>query len=455
MYLSVTRLRFRGRRAAVAAAAGVVAIAAAGCSSFVSPPTAGQVAPNGDVAVNSVICVDGFGANDQGSGSGSFATSCAADAPIASGSGFVAGSQGQLLLAYLVPVGSTAPGALTSPDLSGVTFTQNADYVTWLDGDMTPSAGYAWVGYMSSEFSVAQATQVTVSADFAPPATTDGSLYSGPFSVQQVFVGDRADGSYIGSTLDPARTLDCDETVPSGIGPVPAYPSGCDDDQLAAPLNVTTRELTSTAPSSTISVQAGSTATVPFTVQYAGPSADPFALSASTSSNALVATPANATFTPSGSGNTVENVSVPVPAGLAPGSYTLTLNVGSFGSTAATLDVTAPPVTTTTTTTTVTPQQTAAVRPSITGLNVSSSSLKLTLRLSIAASERLTLQRLRAHRWITLKKLSTRGSAGLNTLHLRGLFGSLLTPAGRYRVTVQAFDGTVSSVAQTLSFTVR
>jgi hypothetical protein len=160
-------------------------------------------------------------------------------------------------------------------------------------------------------------------------------------------------------------------------------------------------------------------------------------------------------FTPTGTGNTTENVTVPVPAGLTPGNYTVTLNVGAFGSTPATLTVTAPPTTTTTTgtgttttsTTPVNPQQT----PTISGLDVSDS-LKLSLTLNIAATERIALARKHDGQWNTLKTLSIKGSAGANTVKLRSLFGSLLNDRGRYRVSVQAFNGTLSSAVQSLTF---
>jgi hypothetical protein len=403
------------------------------------------VAPNGDIAVSSDICLDGFGPNQS---TRTAAHECQAGGALPPGD---YATDGSFLIGYLIPTGSTAPRAMTSPDLSGVTFTSNSNYVAWLGANETTPAGFKWVAYMSSEFTVSEPLELHLTADFTVPAGSNDALYSGPYTVPAVVIGDRADGSFDGVTVDSGRPLDCDEAVPLPGFPDLEYPTGCANDMSKA-IGVATRELGSTAPSSAISVQAGSTATVPFTIEYSGPSADPFRLSGSTSSNALVATPAAATFTPNGTGNTTEDVSVPVPAGLAPGTYTVTLNVGSFGSTAATLNVTAA---STSATNTVAAARTPAVRPAISGLNVSSSSLKLTLRLNIAATERLTLQRLRGHRWITLKKLSTRGHAGLNTLRLKGLFGSRLTPAGRYHVRVQAIEGATRSRTQTLSFTVR
>jgi hypothetical protein len=406
---------------------------------LVSQPTGAQVAPNGDVAVSSSVCVGAWY---------SYPPSDAADCISAP---YTTSYYGQLLIGYLVPDGTTAPSSFSSTDLGGISFTPNSVYTDWLttENKATTPAGDEWFGYISSEGTITQASEIDVTADFGPPAGSAGSPYSGPFVVPTVEIGERELGSSTSTVItDPNSPLDCSA-------------NWCGGDTSVNPISVDTRELTTTAPASAITVQAGNTATIPFTVAYAGPSADPFSLSASTSSNALVAAPVNQTFAPSGSGNTTEDVSVPVPAGLAPGSYTVTLNVGSFGSTAATLNVTAPTptgtttATTTTTTTPVGPQQSAALRPEITGLDVNPKSLQLTLRLNIAATERLTLQRLRHHRWITLKKLATHGSIGANRLHLRGLFGSLLKRQGRYRLVVSAFNGTVGSVSQSLTFTIR
>jgi hypothetical protein len=510
MYSSLKRLRVRGRRAAAIAAAGAVAIVAAGCASFVSPPTGSQLAPNGDVTITSNIClfsfVPGFAAYDVSDGS-SYGDGVFGDTPPNCDNTYQPvisdfDESGQLLLAYEIPVGSK-PGAVTSPELPGTTFTRNSDYATWLDANgPTIPTGYEWVGYMSSPFTVSGGLNLRATAEFTPPASPAGNPNTSPYAVDTVVVGDRldsesgfdfedspdtaktADGSpsdfppptYFPSepvapeSLDPNRPLDCDafdvtSTDRSDFGRVAPDvssdvssedPTDCVEDYTTSPTDITTRSLTSTAPAAAVTVQAGNTATIPFTVQYNGPSASPFMLSASTSSNALVAVPANGSFTPSGTGNTVENVTVPTPAGLTPGNYTVTLNVGAFGSTPATLTVTPPPTTTTTTgtttttTTPVTPQQT----PTISGLDVASNSLKLTLTLNVAATERLTLARRKGSKWSTLKTLSVKGSAGNNTLHLKSLFGSLLNPAGRYRISVQAFNGSLSSAVQSLTFVV-
>jgi hypothetical protein len=259
-------------------------------------------------------------------------------------------------------------------------------------------------------------------------------------------------------TLDPNRALNCEEINNIGdddIGEFDNVPTtNCAEDFTDSPTDITTRSLTTTAPSSAVTVQAGNTATIPFTVEYNGPSADPFYLSASSNSSALVPAPSNLSFTPSGTGNTTENVTVAVPASLTPGNYTVTLNVGAFGSTSATLTVTAPSTTTTTTTTTTTGPVTPQQAPTISGLSVNAKSLKLSLKLNIAASERLTLARKHGNHWDTLKTLSIPGSAGSNTIRLKSLFSSQLKNAGHYRITVQAFKGTLSSAAQSLTFVV-
>ena len=491
MNSSLLRLRVSGRRAAVVAAVGAVALVAAGCASFVSPPTGAQLAPNGAVEVTSNICLDSFLPNvdaadlfdydgpipyDASQDCGSSASGPAYD-------GVNVAQTGQFLIAYLVPDGSGIPSSFTSSDLTGVTFSRSSDYETWLAENETTPSGYEWAGYMSSSFytNLVSPKQFSLTTDFTPPAGVNGQPYAGPYVVKNVVIGDRLDTStveqdlpfpyglapdgYFDVALDPGRALDCNEAVSFGdtdtvkAADVQAadvsdeLPIAACDNESGVNVSIATRDLTVVAPTAAITAQAGSTATVPFTVEYNGPSADPFMLSASTNSNALVPAPVNPSFTPSGTGNTTENVTVAVPAGLTPGNYTVTLNVGAFGSTPATLNVTAPPPPTTTTTTTtttapVTPQQT----PTIGGLSVSASSLKLSLTLNIAATERLTLARKQNKRWHTLKTLSLQGSAGSNTIRLKSVFGSLLKDSGRYRITVQAFNGTLSSAAQSLTF---
>jgi hypothetical protein len=459
---SFRRLRAGRRRAAVLAAGAVVAVAAAGCSSFISQPTGSQLIPNGNVEVTSAICLAGFDSNTQpGGGSGDYSQDCqAANA----GSSPEGAEQGQMLIAYLIPNGSSAAVVPTTSDLSGVTFAPSSSYVAWLDANEATPSGYRWVGYISSEFADANPEAINLIASFTVPAGASSAPYAGPYVVKQVVIGDRADGPYGSTTLDPARALNCSEVVddvisvpaPAGTETIASDTTGCRNDASTRALSIATREFIASAPAAATRVQAGATATVPFTVRFAGPDANPFELSASTSSNALVATPVNSTYTPGGTGTTTENVSVPVPAGLQPGTYTVMLNVGAFSSAAATLDVTAPPAPTTTTTTTITPKKAPLVRPKLSSLRLTAATLRLTLRLNIAAAERLTLQRRSGRRWITLKVLSLRGSAGKHTLNLRALFGaSRFTQPGSYRVLVQAFNGTLKSNKPSVRFTIR
>jgi hypothetical protein len=438
-------------------AGGVVAVAAAGCSSFIGAPSGAQVAPNGAVEVTSNICLAGFGANTQPGGvSSDFSQSCGATLP----STPEGAEQGQMLIAYLVPSGSS-PSGLSAPALSDVTFSASSGYDSWLSTHESTPSGYQWAGYISSEFADANPTAIEVTADFAVPAGSGVNPYAGPYVVKQVVIGDRADGPYGDTTLDPSRTLDCSEVVDDVISlPAPASsetvtsaPTGCQNDATTSPLSVVTRALNAAAPAAATTVQAGNTATIPFTVRFSGPATSAFQLSASTDSNALVAVPVNATFTPSGSGTTTENVSVPVPAGLAPGSYTVSLNVGAFGSSAATLNVTAPP--TATTSTTIKRKITPLVAPKLSSVRLRAATLRLTLRLNIAAAERLTLQRRHGKRWLTVKQLALRGSAGRHALSLRALFGdNRLQEPGRYRVLIQAFNGTLKSAQRSVSFTI-
>lgn len=76
----------------------------------------------------------------------------------------------------------------------------------------------------------------------------------------------------------------------------------------------------------TVTVGAGQTATVPFTLRYVGDPGPTFALSASTAlpgAPAVVVTPG--ALTPGGAGFQSASVAVTVPAGTAPGDYAVTL----------------------------------------------------------------------------------------------------------------------------------
>lgn len=479
MLSSFRRLLINRRRAAGLAAAGAVAIAASGCSGFVTPPTASQQNVIGDVAVSSQICIDGFGsnANDLSTPPTNYGQQCDPSVNKTMTIPSSAGTEGQVLIGYLVPSGTGAPAQLSSPDLPGVTFTPSSDYAAWLTTHDAPPTGYQWSGYMSSDVTLAAPTVVNLTAEFTPP-TGDSS-----FAVAQVELGDRANGSIDGVTqnsngdpLDPSRPLDCAETATTYT--TPGGPStsidvaGCANDQSTSATNgaltVTLNTLSVAAPASAVSVQAGTTATVPFTIASTGSfsASAPFAVAAATSAPGVTASPADSTVTPSGTQS--ENVSVAVPSTLAPGAYTVTLSLTGAGSACsdptqctrtatAALDVTAPPPPAAAPTPPA-PTPTVTVKPTIRVTNlIRFNGRRLTLSFveSAASSRRLTLERKHGRRWIRVRTVRRRIPSGRHTLALRKLFHGKLHRHDRYRLLVEELRGSAASGRRVFSFRIR
>jgi hypothetical protein len=318
------RHRPRGRLVGFVTLA-VMAICLAGCSDFYAAPTARQQNVIGSVDVSTVICLDGFGANSNASTENySPSTDCTDNTgtTLTDQEGF---SEGQLLVGYLIPNGATAPTQLTSPDLAGVTFNQDADYSNYLTANETTPSGEYWVGYLSTDTTLSAAQLVHLDAVFTLPTSSDGTPYQGPFATQEV-VGDRADGNDSGdfaTNLDPNRPLDCSETDLLD-GEETIATTGCVNDSNA--VSITTRDLGIQAPSTT-TIQAGTSGQVPFSLLYAGTadSTATFALTGSSDGQGISVTPADTQFTPTDNSTTPENVTVNVPAGLAAGTYHVTL----------------------------------------------------------------------------------------------------------------------------------
>jgi hypothetical protein len=326
------------RRAAGLLGLAMLVLALAGCADFDTPPTGSQAAVIGAVHVHSAICLDGFG-----SSSGNPPRYDCDNAP---GTVERGNSQGQLLVGYLIPSGSTAPATLTTADLPGTTLSQSQDYADYLNATQGTLPREVWVGYMSDQITQTANQVVSLDAAFSLPAGAGSGPYSGPFATEEA-VGDRVDGLSGAQTLDPARALDCTEAT-----------TECLED--SGMLSVDTRDLSITAPAST-TVVTGQTATLPFDVAFAG-IADPsatFAVRAGASNANLTATSTDSSLTPASDSTATENVTVAAAATMAPGTYQVTLTaVGTCAdasnctrSATASVVVTAPPATTTTPTT--------------------------------------------------------------------------------------------------------
>jgi hypothetical protein len=349
----------RGRRTILAVAVVPAALALAGCANFQTPPTGAQNDVIGSVTIHSAICVPSFGSGEptglpiglptnlnSSSQSDALRHDVVGDPPPTCG-GNDTFTDGQLLVGYLVPDGATAPDTITSTGDPAVTLHQDPDYAQWLSTDPSgPGSlpGSHWVGYLSDEVTLDDSV-VTLDPRFGIPHVDDGSAYAGPFSAE-VAVGDRI----VDATTDPAdRTLDCNEATFLDIEST-VSPTVCND--TSAEVDVNTDDLGIAAPQP-VSVQAGQSATLPYTLSFAGTPDDTttFALTGASDATGVAATPADASFSPSASGQSTENVSVAVPAGTAPGTYHVTLTaVASCADTSqctrtatATVTVTAPP----------------------------------------------------------------------------------------------------------------
>lgn len=350
--------RSRARLLVLLAAAVLVAAVLGGCAEFESAPTGSQADIIGDVHVQTVICLDGFGPNSGAENSGDGNPTPCDDATEGVGS-----SSGQLLIGYEVPSGSTAPETITSPDLPGVTFSQDPDYSSYLNssssGSSTPGPlpNTTWYGYISSEIDGITAAQlVHVDAPFTLPAGTGSAPYQGPFATEEA-LGDRV----VNSSLAADRPLDCSEGDGTSTTATPSETTDCEEDSNE--VSVDTRDLSVSAPAPVQAV-AGSTAILPFAIQYAGTadSTATFSLTATSDAPGVTATSADQSLAPADNSTTTENVTVPLPANLTPGTYHVKLT--ATGGTActdqtkctrsdtATITVTAPQVPTTTTTTT-------------------------------------------------------------------------------------------------------
>jgi hypothetical protein len=314
----------------------------------------------------------------------------------------------QFFAAFLVPDSAIAPATASAHlpsgfDASTATLTRKPSLDETLEQTRPAPAGQRWVGYISPALGeaaqpeeepsdvaagLARAAKAdalpaaggsgdwTVAADFRFPRG-DGGLPS-PSSFGHAVVGgvrmaypeaiyDGVDPSGLhsaeesfGLQLLDTRPVDCQEY--RAFPYLQAYGQsldGLDEDESGLPLIPTTAcGRTSTGDTlalkdlrgsgATASVAPGQTATVPFTLRYVGDAGPTFALTATTAVPGASATPAPTSLTPAAAGFQDASVAVAVPAGTAPGPYTVTLSATVAGQTRTaqgTIDVTAPPAT--------------------------------------------------------------------------------------------------------------
>jgi hypothetical protein len=333
----------------------VAAIAVSGCAEFdpSHPPSATQTQTLGSVAVNVTVCATQSGASAPAAGACTQSNGNSQES-----TGNVGSYPSQLFLGFRVPAGTGAPASFSSsstgPSDSGpqLQFAQNSQYAGELQRLEPAPAGEEWVGYTSQYVSYNTGggdQNFAATIDFGLPTHADGSPFPGPFTWQAV-VG----GRQFNDSGTPARDapVDCENSLTTPYGG-PATPDWiCVDDQAPETLGTDNTLVTRDAgivPGSPASAVAGTVASVPFTLAYAGPAtpAATFDLAAGTSLPGVSATPSQGTLIPASNSTTPLSVSVPVPANAAPGTYAVTLSGvlpdGEKRTGTAQLTVTAPP----------------------------------------------------------------------------------------------------------------
>ena len=244
-----------------------------------------------------------------------------------------------------------------------VTFTRSDSLSDEMAENGEAADGQRWVGYVSEQVPLGLTGHMTLPAEFGLPVPSDGSPYAGPFEHETV-VGRRdaaTEEDFKSLTLmldlvdfdegyfpffrmgsenlrsavrglpvpifaegDPDRPVDCDEGLDGEIFPdLPTVcgfetPEGVVDDETLATndLRVSGGEATA---------EQGRTASVPFTLRFAGPAASrALALSGGTDLPFSAATARTGSWTPAADETRTELVDVPVPADARPGVYAVT-----------------------------------------------------------------------------------------------------------------------------------
>jgi hypothetical protein len=301
----------RSRRAATLFALALTSVALGGCSVFRVTPAALQAGTIGDVTVHLAVCASGV-ASCPSDGSSDADTS---------GNSYDL----QMLLGFLVPVGADAPAGFDSSSGPAGAFARNDSYSSGLEQLSAAPAGYHWIGYSATttyhwHYPDGPATELTADPAFHPRAAEDGSPFHGPFSYRAV-VGIRA----IDGTVPLASPVNC-------TGSHASTQTICDDEsdttRLTTNLSLPTRELGVLSAGAPATSTPGGSVSVPFTLRYAGAAtpAAKFSLSAATSvPGAAAPTLSTDSVEPASDSDSNVLATVGVPAGTAPGDYTVTL----------------------------------------------------------------------------------------------------------------------------------
>jgi hypothetical protein len=231
---------------------------------------------------------------------------------------------GQAMLGYRIPVAGVEPATFTSVDTT-VIMNENASYAAELQRLLPAPPGQKWVGYVSQPqtFNAAGVTTTQFQPEFKLGQGADGSPFQGPFNFRAV-TGIRA----VSITALATRPVVCGATAFVASADLTTF---CVDSPtpatIATDIPRATKDL-GILTGAAATASAGQTAQLTFQLKFAGTvnvNAD-FTLSATTTLAGAGATANAVTFIPPTDSTSPVVVSVPVPAGAAPGTYDVTLN---------------------------------------------------------------------------------------------------------------------------------
>jgi hypothetical protein len=232
---------------------------------------------------------------------------------------------GQLLLGFRVPDGTTAPASFPSVD-GRVIFSASPGYASALTAEYVPVAGFHWVGYLSTSTSFNAQVQdnrlTAVRPEFVLPE--GAAPFAGPFR-WRVVAGSRQNSA----TVPANAPINCSVGSESCFdSPTLSTTSG------RATLSHLTTPVSDYAVLAAPAATAGhgQTATFTFPLQDSdGANKGPLPVTLSATTTLPGASPqlGAATAAIPRNGQATANVSVPVPAGTALGNYAVTLTAGA------------------------------------------------------------------------------------------------------------------------------
>lgn len=298
------------RRAGVAAALVVLALAAGGCVRLVGvTPSQG---PLDQVALQIEVCAVNNGSCPRGA--------LALDAST---------GIGQALIGLRLPDAVEPPPSFESTEPAGVvSFSQSASLSAELERLAPAGPGRRWVGYLSDALSYtagAGPQAFTASPRLTLRQGPDGSPFRRPLRYQ-VVVGSRvSDGG-----LAPSRPVACGASALDAASPDSSTicvnsPSVA---SLGTDLTFATRDAGVLAGQARAVAAPGALAALPFTVAYSGAGGDQaprLSLAASTTLPGATATATPDVVIPPADGDVSALVTVAVPPGAAPGAYEVRL----------------------------------------------------------------------------------------------------------------------------------